>query len=72
MSHLIKAIFWLLLALIMIFCCIINIITQNWFVLVITITAFVFDIIDASVQFSIWAREQGKKAATKTEEDNNT
>lgn len=69
MSHLTKAILWLLLALLMVFCCVIDVINQNWFALVICIIAFVFDIIDASVEFSAWAREQGKKAARKIEKD---
>lgn len=70
MSHLTKAILWLALALLMAFCCVIDIKEQNWFALVICIIAFVFDIVDASIEFSAWAREQGKKAARKTEEDN--
>jgi hypothetical protein len=72
MSHLTKAILWLLLALLMIFCCVLDVINQNWFALVVCIIAFVFDIVDASVEFSAWAREQGKKDARKTEEDNDT
>lgn len=72
MSHLTKAILWLLLALLMIFCCTVDIINQNWFALVVCIIAFVFDIVDASIEFSAWARELGKKEARKTEEDNNT
>lgn len=72
MSHLTKAIFWLLLALIMIFCCVLDAINQNWFAFVVCIIAFVFDIVDASAEFSAWAREEGKKAARKTEEDNDT
>jgi Flp pilus assembly protein protease CpaA len=72
MSHLTKAILWLLLALLMIFCCVLDVINQNWFALVVCIIAFVFDIVDASVEFSAWAREQGKKDARKTEEDDDT
>jgi Flp pilus assembly protein protease CpaA len=72
MSHLTKAILWLLLALLMIFCCVLDVINQNWFALVVCIIAFVFDIVDASVEFSAWAREQGKKDTRKTEEDNDT
>ena len=69
MSHLTKAILWLLLALIMIFCCVLDIMGQNWFALVICIIAFVMDTANASMEFSAWAREQGKKDARKTEED---
>lgn len=72
MNHLIKAILWLAFALIMAFCCVIDVILQNWFGLVICIVAFVFDILDASIEFSTWAREQGKRAARKTEEDDDT
>lgn len=72
MSHLTKTIFWLLLALLMVFCCVIGVINQNWFALVICIIAFVLDIINTFVEFSAWAREQGKKDARKIEEDNNT
>lgn len=72
MSHLTKAILWLALALLMAFCCVIDVMNQNWFALVACIVAFVFDIVDASVEFSAWAREQGKKDAKKTEEDNDT
>jgi hypothetical protein len=72
MSHLIKAIFWLALALLVAFCCVIDVMNQNWFALTICSIAFVFDIVDASVEFSAWAREQGKKDARKTEEDNDT
>lgn len=61
MSHLAKTIFWLLLALLMIFCCVLDIINQNWFALVVCIIAFVMDITNASVEFSAWAREQGKR-----------
>ena len=71
MSHLTKAILWLALALLMAFCCVIDIMGQNWFAFVICIIAFVFDIVDASVEFSAWAREEGRKAAQK-EEDNDT
>ena len=61
MSHLIKAIFSLLLALLMIFCCVINIMEQNWFAFIICTIAFVFDIISLYVEFTAWAREQGKR-----------
>jgi hypothetical protein len=56
----------------MAFCCVIDIMGQKWFGLVICTIAFVLDIVDASVEFSAWAREQGKKDARKTEEDNDT
>lgn len=72
MNHLIQAIFWLALALLMIFYCIINVINQNWFAFVLCIVVFVFDIINAFVEFGVWAREQGKRDARKTEEDNDT
>ena len=68
MKHLIKAILWLLFALLMVVCCVIEVINQNWLILVGCITAFVFDIIDASIEFSAWARERDKKDARKTEE----
>ena len=67
MSHLTKAISWLVLALIMVFCCVIDVINHNWFALVICIIAFVLDINNASTEFSTWARERGKKDARKTE-----
>ena len=69
MSHLIKAIFWLILSLLMLFCCVVDVIEQNWLLLIISSTAFVFDIIDASIEFSAWAREQGKKDARKSEKE---
>ena len=72
MSHLTKAILWVSLALLMVFCCVIDVMGQHWFAFVICAIAFVFDIVDASVEFSAWAREEGKKAARKTEEDNDT
>lgn len=67
MSHLTKAILWLVFALIMVFCCVIDVITQNWFALVICIIAFVADIVNASTEFSAWAQEQDEKDARKTE-----
>lgn len=70
MSHLTKSILWLALALLMVFCCVINVINQNWFPLGICSVAFVLDIFNTFTEFSAWAREQGKKAARKTEEDN--
>lgn len=66
MSHLAKTIFWLALALLMVFCCIIDIMGQNWFALVVCIFAFILDALNAFNEFSAWAREQGKK----TKEDN--
>lgn len=72
MSHFTKAILWLLLALLMIFCCVLDVINQAWIALAMCIIAFVFDIVDAAIEFSAWAREQGKKDARKTEEDNDT
>lgn len=72
MSHLTKAILWLSLALLMAVCCVINFIEQHWFAFVICAIAFVFDIVDVSVAFSAWAREQGRKDARKKEEDNDT
>ena len=70
MSHLTKAILWLLLALLMIFCCALDVTNQNWFALVICIIAFAMDITNASVEFSAWAREQGKKEAQRKNENN--
>lgn len=67
MSHLIKAIFWLLLTLIMVFCCVIDIINQNWLAFIVCALAFVFDSIGTFGEFSAWAREQGKKDARKTD-----
>ena len=69
MSHFTKAILWLALALLMVFCCIVDVIRQNWFTFVVCIIAFVFDIIDAANEFSAWAREQGRKAAQKENEN---
>jgi hypothetical protein len=64
MSHLTKAILWLAFALLMVFCCVIDVINQAWFAFAICAIGFVFDIVDASVEFSAWAR--------KTEEDDDT
>ena len=61
MSHLTKAIIWLLLVLLTVFCCIVGVITQNWVMLVGCIIICVSDIIEASIEFSAWARERGKK-----------
>lgn len=72
MSHLTKAILWLALALLMVFCCVIDVIRQNWFAFVACVIAFVFDIIDASIEFSAWAREVGRKEAQKKENENDT
>ena len=72
MNHLIQAILWLALALLMIFCCAIDVIDQAWFAFVLCIVAFVLDTINAFVKFSMWAREQGKKNTRNTEEDNDT
>lgn len=72
MSHLTKAILWLALALLMAFCCVVDVIEQNWLLLIISSTAFVFDIVDASIEFSAWAREQGRKEAQKKENENDT
>lgn len=69
MSHLIKAIFWLLLTLLMIFCCVIDVINQNWLAFIVCALAFVFDSAQTFVAFSAWAREQGKKDARKTKEE---
>lgn len=70
MSHLTKAILWLLLALLMIFCCVLDTINQNWFALVVCIIAFVIDIVDASIEFSAWAKELGQKEAQKQKKKN--
>lgn len=69
MSYLTKAIFWLLLALLMVFCCVINIINQNWLAFIVCALAFVFDSAQTFVAFSAWAREQGKKDARKAEKE---
>ena len=67
MSHLIKAIFWFALSLLMIFCCIIDAKEQNWFAFVVCVIAFVLDIGAASIKFSEWAEELGRKEAQKQE-----
>ena len=72
MSHLTKAILWLVCSLLMLFCCVINVIEQHWFLLVITSIAFVRDIINTTNEFSAWAREQGRKDAQKKENENDT
>ena len=72
MSHLTKAILWLSLALLMAFCCVIDAMGQHWFAFVVCAIAFVFDIVDASIEFSAWARELGKKEAQKQENKNDT
>ena len=72
MSHLTKAIIWLLLALMMVVCCYIDVIGQNWFAFVVCAIAFVFDIVDAFVEFAAWSREQGRKDAQKKENENDT
>lgn len=69
MSHLTKAIAWLILSLLMLSCCVIDVIQQNWLLLAISSIFFVFDIIDASVEFAAWAREQGRKDAQKKKND---
>ena len=61
MNHLKKAIVWLLLALLTVFCCIVGAITRNWVMLVGCIIICVSDIAEASIEFSAWARERGKK-----------
>ena len=72
MSHLIEAIFWLVLSLLMVFCCIMDVIGQNWFAFIACVIAFVLDIIEAADEFSTWAREEGRKAAQKKENENDT
>ena len=72
MSHLTKAILWLLLAMTMVFCCYIDVIGQNWFAFVVCAIAFVLDIINAANEFSAWAEEQGRKDAQKKEDENDT
>ena len=72
MSHLTKAIIWLALALLMVYCCIMDVIGQNWFAFVVCAIAFVLDIVDASIEFSAWARELGQKDAQKKENENDT
>lgn len=61
MNHLIKAIFWLLLALLMAFCCVIDIIGQNWFALVVCIIALVMDTANAISQYMIWLKTSGRR-----------
>lgn len=61
MSHLAKAIFSLLLALLMVFCCIVDVINQNWFALVICIIAFVMNISSAISQYIIWLKTSGRR-----------
>ena len=65
MSHLTKAILWLVCSLLMLSCCVVDVIEQNWLGFVMCVIVFVFDIIDASIEFSAWAREQGKKGCKK-------
>ena len=72
MSHLTKAILWLLLAVMMAVCCYIDVIEQNWFLFTVSAIAFVFDIVDAFVEFAAWSREQGRKDARKKENENGT
>ena len=69
MSHLTKVIIWLLLAMMMAVGCYIDIIEQNWFLLIVSAIAFVFDIVDAFVEFAAWSREQGRKDAQKEDEN---
>ena len=69
MSHLTKAILWLAIALLIVFCCIIDVMVQNWFAFVMSAIAFVFDIINASIEFSAWAWELGQKDAQRENEN---
>lgn len=61
MNHLKKAIVWLLLALLMVVCCVMDVMIQNWLMLVGCIIIYVFDIIYAYNEFAAWAKEQGCK-----------
>lgn len=72
MSHLTKAILWLVCSLLMLSCCVIDVIEQNWLGVVACVIIFAFDIIDAAIEFSAWAREEGRKAAQKKENENDT
>ena len=72
MSHLTKAFLWLALSLLMVLCCIIDVIEQNWFAFTVCATGFVIDIVDASIEFSAWAREMKQKGARKKENENDT
>lgn len=72
MSHLTKAIFWLALSLLMVFCCIMDIIEQNWFVLVMCVIAFALDITNAANEFFAYARELRRKDAQKKKNENDT
>lgn len=59
MSYLIKAIFSLLLALLMVFCCVINVINQDWFALVICIIALAMDNIATTIlQYIMWLKNK--------------
>ena len=49
-----KFIFWTALALLMLVCCIIDIVTGKWFALGICMIALVLDTIDAILAFKEW------------------
>ena len=57
----IKFISWTALALLMLVCCIIDIVTGNWFAFGICIIALVFDTIDAILAFRRWRKEKNNK-----------
>ena len=72
MSHLTKAILWLICSLLILFCCVINIIQQNWTLLIFAGTTLVLDVINTSFEFFAWTREQRRKEAQKKENENDT
>lgn len=72
MNHLTKAILWLICALLMLSCCVINAIQQNWSLLALSSVAFVFDVIDTAIEFFAWSKKRGRKAAQKKENENDT
>ena len=72
MSHLTKAILWLFCALLMLCCCVIDAIQQDWPLLILCSVAFVFDMIDAAIEFFAWTRKERRKVAQKKENKNDT
>ena len=62
MRHLIKAIFWLVLSLLMVFCCIVNAIGQNWFVFAVCVIAFALDINNAFIAFILWRCDRARRS----------
>ena len=65
MSHLTKAIFWLVCSLLLLFCHIIDVILQNWSLAIFCGTIFVLDVTNTIIEFSAWAREKKRKETQK-------